>query len=334
MGEVRRSDPQRVHGDAGSRPGHLIDVTDAAMRRQAADPRENPLVEAHGVVVERWEQPELLQHLRTVLHDGAQPTAVASVNLDHLHHFGPERTFHPAAPEIDGLDWLMLADGAPIAACAAVASRQRWPRLTGADLLPDILRIAADEGARVGFLGGTTDVHHELSRTLAERLPSLEPPRCWAPPREVVSSVEGSRALADEIAAADVDVLCVGLGKPLQEMWIHEFGARSQAKVLLAFGAAADFIAGKTRRAPQWAQRLGLEWAYRLCQEPRRLARRYLVQGPRALLRLRRAGLADRRRLRGGGPHASVAGMPGRSPRRPRPGMPWSTGTTTGHPSP
>lgn len=299
MSEVSASDSRRIPAQGTPRAAdHHIDITDEALRRAARQrqcERENVLVEANGVVVERWEQPELLQHLRVVLHDGAPPTAVASVNLDHLHHFGPDLTFVPSAPEIDGLDWLMLADGAPVAARAAVLSRQSWPRLTGADLLPDILRLAADEGARVGFLGGTSEVHEELSRALGEQLPNLVPPRYWAPPREVIDSVAGSQALADEIAAADVDVLCVALGKPLQEMWIHDFGARSQAKVLLAFGAAADFLAGKTTRAPRWAQQAGLEWAYRLGQEPRRLARRYLVQGPRALMRLRQASLAKRR---------------------------------------
>ena len=285
MSEVSTSTKHRV-------TRREVDLTLEALRR-ASRHRGRALVEANGVVVEHWEHEPLLQHVRTVLRERSQPTVVASVNLDHLNHFGADRHFLLSAPEFDGLDWLMLADGAPIAACAGYVSRRRWPRLTGADLLPDFLQVAADEGARVGFLGGTPEVHRQLTQELRTRLPGLAPARFWAPPRAVVASVDGSQTLADEIAAAKVDVLCVALGKPLQELWIHRFGARSQASLLLPFGAAADFIAGKTKRAPEWAQRHGLEWAYRLSQEPRRLARRYLVQGPPALWRLRHASLME-----------------------------------------
>ncbi|CQD09129.1 teichoic acid biosynthesis protein [Mycolicibacterium conceptionense] len=84
-------------------------------------------------------------------------------------------------------------------------------------------------------------------------------------------------------------VLIVGLGKPRQELWIDRHGAATGAAVLAAFGAAADFLAGVVNRAPERYRRHGMEWMYRLNQEPRRLARRYLVQGPPAFAQLRHA---------------------------------------------
>lgn len=99
--------------------------------------------------------------------------------------------------------------------------------------------------------------------------------------------------LADEIRQAAPDVLVVGLGKPRQELWIAEYGHLTGAKVLLAFGAVVDFLAGHVRRAPLWASSHGLEWAWRLMLEPRRLARRYLVEGPEAYVKLRTASSRD-----------------------------------------
>ena len=108
---------------------------------------------------------------------------------------------------------------------------------------------------------------------------------------ETVTAWLTGGVVAAEVAAAGVDVLVVGLGKPRQELWIDRHGAATGARVLLAFGAAADFLAGSVRRAPKFMQDNGIEWLYRLGVEPRRLARRYLVQGPPALLALRRARL-------------------------------------------
>ena len=78
------------------------------------------------------------------------------------------------------------------------------------------------------------------------------------------------------------------LSKPLQEEWIARFGPATGARVLLAFGAVIDFLAGRVRRAPERVAEAGAEWAWRLMLEPRRLGRRYLIQGPPALLQLKR----------------------------------------------
>ncbi len=189
----------------------------------------------------------------------------------------------------------MLADGAPIVARARVRTRQNWPRITGADLLPLVLEQATRTGRRVGFLGGLPQMHDRLRAVLDERYPGLEIAGWWAPDRLDLTDPGRSEALARDIAAAGADVLVVGLGKPLQELWIADHGVTTGAAVLLAFGASADFLAGAAARAPEWMQRCGLEWSYRLGREPRRMARRYLVQGPASILRLRKATVGPAR---------------------------------------
>lgn len=216
----------------------------------------------------------------------AAPLAVGSVNLDHLHHFRTARAATRLAPE-----WMWLADGAPVAWRGARLCGGPWPRVTGADLLEPLLDGCAARGVQVGFFGGLPATHTRLAAVFAARYPTAGPARFWSPTREQVECPRASTRLAAEIAAARVRVLVVGLGKPRQEWWIDRHGIDTGAEVLLAFGAAADFLAGVVHRAPDFYQRRGLEWLYRLRQEPRRLMRRYLVQGPSALLQLRHATL-------------------------------------------
>ncbi len=252
------------------------------------------MVASNEVVVERWERDALLSRVEAHLVDQAGPAiAVGSINVDHFTHFGRGRIPLPNEPERTGVDWVMLADGAPVAYRAKVATGRDWPRLTGADLLPDLLGCAVRADARIGFLGGRPEVHDVLRTVLATEFPSLRKPLFWSPERHVVDSQRGSLHLADEIRKAGVDMLCVALGKPRQEVWIQRFGAMTNCRVLLAFGASADFLAGKVDRAPEWVQERGLEWAYRLRKEPRRLARRYLVEGPPAVARLLPAKAID-----------------------------------------
>lgn len=216
------------------------------------------------------------------------PLAVGSVNLDHLHHFRAGRERLPARPE-----WLWLADGAPVARRGARLTGGRWPRVTGADLLEPLLQEAAALGAQVGFLGGQRATHERLAAALETRFPQALHARYWSPERAEIESLDTSIELAAQIRDAGIRMLVVGLGKPRQERWIAQHAGDSGADVVLAFGAAADFLAGVVGRAPVAYQRYGLEWLYRLGQEPRRLARRYLVQGPAALAQLRHAELEE-----------------------------------------
>jgi exopolysaccharide biosynthesis WecB/TagA/CpsF family protein len=215
------------------------------------------------------------------------PLAVASANLDHVHHFG--RGGHSAADiDVTGSSpqWLVLLDGAPMVRRASRLSHRPWPLLAGSDLLPALLETAQFNRSRVGFLGGTEEMHARLRPVLAQRFPELCVAGYWAPPRADITDPAAARSLADAVRRAAVDLLVVGLGKPRQEGWIQRHATDSGARVLLAFGAATDFLAGTVSRAPRWVRLAGVEWLYRFAREPRRLARRYLLQGPPALWRL------------------------------------------------
>jgi exopolysaccharide biosynthesis WecB/TagA/CpsF family protein len=216
------------------------------------------------------------------------PLAVASINLDHIHHFGAAH--HPAgSPDADAPEWLNLIDGAPIAAHISRLRGDNYPRLAGSDLIGPILDEADASRLSVGVLGGSDAVHAGLLGRFGSSWPHIRFTGHWVPDREALGSDAECALLAEQIARTRTDILLVCLGKPRQERWIDTYGAASGARVLLAFGAVVDFLAGQVGRAPTWVSRAGMEWAWRLMLEPRRLSRRYLVQGPSAYLEVRRS---------------------------------------------
>jgi exopolysaccharide biosynthesis WecB/TagA/CpsF family protein len=238
-----------------------------------------------GSIVERRGSDEVLSIIASRLQSQSPVAlAVGSVNLDHLHHFRKLG----AAPN-GRLEWLLLADGMPIAWRGRLLTARQWPRITGADLLPGVLAMAEATGQRVGFFGGSAETHRRLAVHLPADYPALMISGMWAPETSDIDN--RSAALAAAVRAADTDILVVSLGKPRQEHWVDRHGYATGARIFLPCGGAVDFMAGTTGRAPGWMQRAGLEWLHRLSHEPRRLAQRYLLQGPIALLRAARAQL-------------------------------------------
>lgn len=213
------------------------------------------------------------------------PLAVSSINLDHVHHFGAGRRRLGAGD----VEWLHLIDGAPIAHQAQRVVHADVPRLAGSDLIVQILDDADRRHLSVAVLGGSPEVSAPLRERLASTWPGLRFTGHWTPPREEISDPARSRAVAGEIRDSGTDILIVCLGKPRQEEWIDTYGSATGAGTLLAFGAVVDFLAGRVSRAPRWVAAAGFEWMWRLMLEPRRLARRYLIEGPPAYLAVRRS---------------------------------------------
>lgn len=218
------------------------------------------------------------------------PLAVSSINLDHVHHFGEGRRHLGDG----GVQWLHLIDGAPIAHQVHRVTGADAPRLAGSDLIPHILDDADTRGLTVAVLGGSPEVTGPLQERMAASWPGVRFAGHWTPAREELDDPARSAAIAAELRDAGTDILLVCLGKPRQEEWIDTYGLATGAGALLAFGAVVDFLAGRVSRAPRWVSRVGLEWLWRLMLEPRRLARRYLIEGPPAYLAVRRSPFPQR----------------------------------------
>lgn len=198
---------------------------------------------------------------------------VVTPNVDHLvqlHRAGDRdlaESYQAAA--------LCLCDSRILAGLA------RWsglalPVVAGSDLTRDLLEAALPP-CKIAVVGGDNALHREL----AARFPRFS----WSfhqPPMGVRRSAAARAAIADFVETTAADVVFLAIGAPQSELVCAEIAGRGQARgVALCIGASLEFVTGAKSRAPLWMQRASLEWLYRLLSEPRRLWRRYLVDGPR-----------------------------------------------------
>jgi len=170
---------------------------------------------------------------------------------------------------------LATPDGAPVAWMLRLLGHAGQPRINGPDLMWRCCADAAARGTSVYLYGGTEEVLARLQQRLRAAFPGLRIAGAASPPFRALSAEEDAAAVAD-INASDAGVVWVSLGCPKQELWMHAHRGQVQA-VMVGVGAAFDYHAGTTPRAPRWMQQAGLEWLHRLASEPRRLWRRYLV---------------------------------------------------------
>jgi N-acetylglucosaminyldiphosphoundecaprenol N-acetyl-beta-D-mannosaminyltransferase len=168
---------------------------------------------------------------------------------------------------------LVLPDGAPVAWALSLKSRKRVQRVTGADFF-DAFCASTSGRARHFFIGSSQENLDDLTRRTRERFPGLNICGTLAPPFGSLAELT-TPDVADRIATDRPDVVWVGLGAPKQERWMAWARERLDVPVLAGIGAVFEFRSGARRRAPRLLQTLGLEWAFRVAQEPRRLARRY-----------------------------------------------------------
>jgi N-acetylglucosaminyldiphosphoundecaprenol N-acetyl-beta-D-mannosaminyltransferase len=191
---------------------------------------------------------------------------------------------------------LTVPDGKPLA-WALNALGERLPdRVYGPELTARLCARAAAHGHRLWLYGADSPAAlEELVGVLERRYPGIEIAGGWSPPHRPLSAAEENEVAA-RIDGDRADVVLVGIGAPKQEKWMARMRPRLEAPVLVGVGAAFDFIAGRKRQAPAWMQRRGLEWAFRLSQEPRRLLPRYLRYNPAFVAAFGRQYLRERRR--------------------------------------
>lgn len=177
---------------------------------------------------------------------------------------------------IQGADYV-CADGVSIVLACKWLGRAKATRIPGVDLVSDLCREAASVGLKVFFLGGNPGSAERSAAILTERFPGLQVAGISCPPKGFQSNPEVLGRVLSEIKQSQATILFVALGAPFQEFFIQDHIRPMNIPVAIGIGGSLDILAGEFKRAPQYVQRLGLEWAYRLAQEPRRLARRYIV---------------------------------------------------------
>lgn len=225
-----------------------------------------------------------------------EPSYFITANL----HYVMLTMEHPDLGAINAAAALIVADGAPIVRAARRRPVPLPERVAGSDLIFHLCELAARKGHRLFFLGAPEGVAEEAAEKLAARYPGLQVVGTECPPFRKLDDDEHAQ-LINRIRAANPDVLFVAFGQPKGERWIFENYKRLGVPVCVQVGASLEFAAGRFARAPLWMQRTGLEWVFRLLQEPRRLFSRYarnaLFLGRMVLLDRFRIQRADQPRL-------------------------------------
>jgi len=181
--------------------------------------------------------------------------------------------------------FLCTPDGMPMVWLGRLHGRREMKRVYGPDLMLAVCAWSEKSGCRHFFFGGAPGAAEQLRANLTKRFPWLQVVGCYTPPFRPLNAEE-EKQLQEMVRAARPDILWVGLSTPKQEKFMAGFLPRLDVTLMIGVGAAFDFHSGRVKQAPRWMQRTGLEWFYRLCQEPGRLAKRYLRNNPLFLVKI------------------------------------------------
>lgn len=242
--------------------------------------RSFPTIEVLGVPVAKLHPEDALAEIERI-HERGSPELVAYANAHTLNLAASD----PSYKELLRRAALVLNDGAGIALAARINGNRFPANLNGSDFNPLILGLAAAKGWPVFLLGAKPGVAERAAAAMNRRYPQLD----------VVGTHDGywpagaDAEVAAEIRSTGASLVMAALGNPLQERWLSDHLEGTGARIGVGVGAFFDFAAGEVRRAPAWMNRLGIEWIFRLLQEPRRLWRRYIVGNPLFLGRVLRA---------------------------------------------
>jgi N-acetylglucosaminyldiphosphoundecaprenol N-acetyl-beta-D-mannosaminyltransferase len=202
--------------------------------------------------------------------------AVFTPNVDHVVQVETNLAFRAAYQDVK----LSLVDGQPLIWASHLLGSPLPEKISGSDLVLPLMRRAHERRWRVYLLGGPPGVGalaaQAINTHFEVNIVGIDAPRVAADGRAV-----DEKAVLERVEVARPHIVLVAFGAPKQELFIHGVAARLRPAVALGIGAGLDFLAGRVRRSPRWMSRAGLEWVYRLAQEPRRLARRYLIEDPK-----------------------------------------------------
>ncbi len=199
-----------------------------------------------------------------------QPHYVATANVDFLVQSMYDVELHRILLDAH----LVVCDGTPLIWTSRLLGNPLPERVAGSDLTPLLIRLAVGKKYRIFLLGATPTSNDKAVANLQAQYPDLIIAGHYAPPFRALMEMDHEE-IRRQIHAAHPDILFVSLGCPKQEKWIGMHYRSLGVPVVIGVGAVVDFLAGYFKRAPRWMQLCGLEWVYRMSQEPRRLVKRY-----------------------------------------------------------
>jgi N-acetylglucosaminyldiphosphoundecaprenol N-acetyl-beta-D-mannosaminyltransferase len=220
-----------------------------------------------GVPIDNLTMAEVVDRIEAMIGDGGIHQHVV-VNVDKIVKMESNPSLRKTVLDCD----LITVDGQPVIWVSRLFKCPIKQRVTGVDLFDALVARCAERGFRPYLLGARQEIVAKTVDVLEAKYPKLE----LAGWRNGYWSVEEEANIVQDIIQARPDVLCMAVGSPKQELFLGKWKQEMHVPFVMGIGGSFDVTAGVLRRAPQWMQRLGLEWLFRLAQEPRRLWRRYL----------------------------------------------------------
>ena len=239
-----------------------------------AGPQPVPSFNVLDVRVDAVQIPDAIARMEEWIrqHNGCRYVAVTGM------HGVTEAQHDPAFKDILNSADLVVPDGMPLVWLGRLKGFPLERRVYGPELMMTFFESTAGMGYRHFLYGGTPNVPEQLAKILQQLFPGTIVAGTYSPPFRSLTQEEDSQVVA-MINNSAPDIVWVGLSTPKQERWMYEHRDRLRVPVLIGVGAAFDINAGVKKQAPVWMREHGLEWFFRLVQEPRRLWYRYLVYG-------------------------------------------------------
>jgi N-acetylglucosaminyldiphosphoundecaprenol N-acetyl-beta-D-mannosaminyltransferase len=232
------------------------------------DPGAPPRALVLGCHIDRLDMPQTLARCEDLIarRELAQHVAINAAKLVAMQRDSELRRIVEACE-------LISADGQAVVWASRLLGDPLPERVAGIDLMHELFALAERRGFRVFILGATTEVLDHARRRIMAQHPRLQ----LVGTRDGYFTEAEEAEVAEQVRKARPDILFVAISSPRKEYWLGRYGRAIDVPFVMGVGGAIDVVAGITQRAPRPLQRLGLEWAYRLAQEPRRLWRRYAV---------------------------------------------------------
>jgi N-acetylglucosaminyldiphosphoundecaprenol N-acetyl-beta-D-mannosaminyltransferase len=235
---------------------------------------ENATFDVLGVRTHPVQIGEVIERMQKWIRAREGCHSIAATSMHGIVEAQHDPSFKEALNATD----LVVPDGMPLVWLGRCQGHVLGRRVYGPDLLLAFCKESAGQGYRHFFYGGEPGVAEQLAGSLKTRFPGLNVVGTCSPPFRPLGAKEDEE-MVEMIDRVAPDVLWVGLGAPKQERWMHKHKTRLRLPVMVGVGAAFDMLSGRRKQAPRWMREHGLEWFFRLLQEPRRLWRRYLVYG-------------------------------------------------------
>jgi N-acetylglucosaminyldiphosphoundecaprenol N-acetyl-beta-D-mannosaminyltransferase len=251
------------------KPGSVLVPTTKSSGSKAHPPNNRAPIAILGVPFDNLSMDEAVESIAAMIHS-RRPHYVATANVDFVVQVQEDIELRRILFDAH----MVLCDGMPLVWASKKLGNPLKERVTGSDLVPRLLVESEVRGWRVFFLGGTSESVEAAASNTLKAHPKLNLVGAYSPPFKTLLEMNHDDII-QRIHASKPDLLLVAFGCPKQEKWINMHYQELGVPVSIGVGATLDFLAGTFKRAPIWMQRIGMEWLFRLLQEPKRLARRY-----------------------------------------------------------